>query len=296
MVLSRLGSWARRSPTDADETTLDEVMILAAPRSGTNYFCETLGAFPEIAGYYELFNPNGVFGVGSRVLPELCLRLGLDDVEDAKDRRLTRVFREQPFEALTALADVSRAPDIAAISYKIFPRQLPLGTLGRLMDEQHRHVVFLTRRRLDVYVSYTKAQLTQSWTNRSTAEVLPTIDADAFLSWAESTDEWYADCFALAKERQKKMSVARYETDIDIPRAELLANSSLALAHHGISVTVPEGSTGRRFKRQDSRVRPFKKIANGQQLRQELKDRRRLRYALGSPLGSRAEAHPFSRD
>ncbi len=271
-------------------------MILSAPRSGTNYFCECMNAFPEVFGFAELFNPNATFGLGRRIVPEVGSRLGLDDVEVATDRRLTTIFRERPLDALRAVSDVSRDKGASVFSYKVFPGQLPLDTLGRLLDDDHRHVIFMVRRRLDVYISYQKAVLVGSYTQTDTKEVTPTIDVDAFLTWARRTDDWYNGCFELVREKGKTITIARYKTDINLPKRELLERASRALGYHGVTVTVPEGQLRRRFKRQDKRSEPFKKIANGEELRAALRQAKALKYAMGSFLGPESSQYPFVRE
>lgn len=217
MTLVRAAEWPGRESSRRGVPRIDEIVVLASPRSGTNYFCECLNAFPEICGYYEIFNSAGVFGISGEILHEVSLRLGLDDVENAKDQRLTSAFRDRPLEALEALADVSARTGASAMSYKVFPGQLSPETIERLLDDDHRHPVFLTRRRLDAYISYHKAQESQAWANTSTVHVRPTIHAEEFLEWASEMDAWYAECLDIARATGKKLSIARYDTDIDLP-------------------------------------------------------------------------------
>jgi hypothetical protein len=283
-------------PRLAPDEPLDEIVILSAPRSGTNYFCECMNAFPEVHGFHELFNPNAAFGLGRRIAPDVGKQLGLDDVEVATDPRLTRIFHDDPLRALRAVTAVSREMGATTISYKIFPRQLPMEKLEQIIDDDHRHVVFMVRRRLDVYISYQKAVATGSYTQTSTAEVKPTIDVEDFLAWARRTDEWYDACFDLVRARGRKISIARYRTDINLPKRVLLERTSEALAYHGVTVTLPERRLRRKFQRQDKNVGPFMKIANGDELRAALRERKALKYGMGSFLGQVAADYPFVRE
>jgi len=274
----------------------NEIVIFASPRSGTNFFCECLGALPEVAGYYELFNPQGVFGLGGRILPIICEQLGLTDVADAKDPRLVKIFRNTPLDALDALATVSRAQDRSVMSYKIFPRQLSLETIGTILDNDQRHALFLVRRRLDVYISLQKARQSGSWTRNSTVDVLPEIEIDDFLEWSARTDEWYADTFKVARARSRKIIVASYDADVDVPKKELIEKLNRALSTFDIETTLGPSLKSVRFKRQDRRGQPFEKIANGEALRASLQQAGKLKYALGSPLEKEQAEFPFIRD
>lgn len=271
-------------------------MILAVPRSGTNFFCECLDAFPEVTAYFELFNPAGAFGIGPQVLPVVAERLGVNDPSSHKDPRFAQAFREDPARSLRMLAEASRSTGVSTISYKIFPRQMSDEALGQLMQDDRRHVLFITRRRLDVFVSYLKARESGSWVRGSTADVLPAVNVDEFLSWARETDEWYAAGLDLARRYSKKIVIARYESDIDRPKPEVVRRASHALSQFGVHVTVPVEATGQRFRRQDKRKRPFKKIANGPELRDALRGRRKLKYALGAPLDRLADRYRFASD
>lgn len=289
--------WIRRRWSGGSaKPEFNEIVIIAAPRSGTNFFCECLGALPEVAGFYELFNREGAFGIGGRILPVLCDRFGLTGIESAKDPRLVKVFRETPLEALDALASVAREHGKSAMSYKIFPRQLSMDTVGQILDDDRRHPLFLVRRRLDVYISLEKARHSGSWTRSSTVDVRPEVQVEDFLRWAAKTDKWYAETFKASRERAKRIIVANYESDVDVPKRELIGRIHRALGTFGISTTLPGGLKIVRFRRQDRRGHPFEKIANGEALRASLKEAGKLRYALGTPLQEEQLAFPFVRD
>lgn len=281
---------------DSAKPAFNEIVILASPRSGTNFFCECIGALPEVIGYYELFNPQGVFGLGGRILPLVTDRFGLTDVENAKDPRLVKIFRKTPLEALDTLASVSREQGRSAMSYKIFPRQLPMETLGQILDSEQRHPLFLVRRRLDVYISLQKARQSGSWTRNSTVDVRPEIEIDDFLQWAAGTDDWYAEAFKVAQDRTKRIIVANYDSDVDVPKRELIGRVHRALETYGINTTLGGTLKMVRFKRQDARGLPFEKIANGDALRANLEEAGKLEYALGTPLEAEQVAYPFLRD
>ncbi|MBO0811049.1 MAG: hypothetical protein J2P23_03275 [Microlunatus sp.] len=289
--------WIRRRRSGGGaKPDFNEIVILSSPRSGSNYFCECLGALPEVAGFYELFNPKGAYGLGRRILPIVCDRFGLTDVESATDPRVVKIFRQTPLEALDALASVLREQGKSAMSYKIFPRQLSMDTVGQILDDDRRHPLFLVRRRLDVYISLQKARHSGTWTQSSTVDVRPELEIDDFLQWAARTDEWYAEVFKASQERSKKIIVAKYESDVDVPKRELIGRLHSALETFDIRTTLGGALKMVRFKRQDRRGHPFEKIANGEKLRASLREAGQLRYALGTPLEEEQAAFPFLRD
>jgi hypothetical protein len=288
--------WRRRWWGSPAKTDFNEIVILASPRSGSNFFCECIGALPEVAGFYELFNPNGVFGIGRRILPDICDRFGLTDVENAKDPRLIQIFRQDPLEALDALATSSRQQGKSAMSYKILPRQLPMDTIGRILDDDRRHPLFLVRRRLDVYISLQKARHSGSWTQGRSVYVRPELQVDDFLRWSAETDEWYAEAFKASQERAKRIIVANYESDVDVPKRKLIKGLHRSLRTFGVRTTLDRGVKRARFKRQDRSGDPLDKISNGVALRASLQEAGMLKYALGAPLEEERQAFPFLRD
>ena len=122
--------------------------------------------------------------------------------------------------------------------------------LSALMARENVSVSFLTWRRLDVYVSYCKAQTHKSWANQDTTDLRVTVDADAFLEWSKANDAWFAD----------------------------------RLADLGTGAKLPDQIRKPGFIRQDKAARPFDLVENGAELRAALHAAKQLRYALGTPL------------
>lgn len=261
-----------------------EVVVIAAPRTGTNFFCECLGEFPEIVGMYEIFNPAGVYGLSKWDLLQLFEeRLGVRRIDGVSDPVLLRHFSDQPLDALDTISQGVAARGNTGWSYKVFPRQLDHEVLARLMASPHRHFIFLVRTRLDVFISYEKARQRDVWKNESTSDFLPEIDVDDFLEWAAEADQWYADTLHLATAHGRNPVILDYDDHVDVDKDELLARQHELLGSMGVSVT-PTSNIKPKFTRQDRQVEPFAKIANGDHVRRELVDRGQLGYALSAPL------------
>lgn len=261
-----------------------EILVVAAPRTGTNFLCECLGEFPEMLGLMEIFNPRGVFGLDSReLLPWFGQRINVAELASVDDPVLVRHFREMPIRALTSLREATASRGLDAFSYKVFPGQLSHEVMARIFAGLHRRVIFLVRNRLDVFISYEKARHLDVWKNHSTKDLLPTIDVEDFVQWAQSVDQWYADVTNLAQLHDKRPVVLTYEDDVDVPKEDLLDRLVDLLGGFGVDVS-EMGSMAPKFKKQDSAAEPFAKISNGERVREELEQRTLLTYALTPPL------------
>lgn len=275
------------SQSPVDHSAVKEIVLISAPRSGTNFFCECLDAYPEVMGLYEIFNPAGAFGAGRGNQLEILNEVTGLNAESASDEAVVQLFRRTPEAALEAMAEVAARTGRSAFSYKVFPKQLDGAVLRDLLAAENRHVLILTRSRLDVFVSYEKARQSKTWKNTDTSGMKPDIQVDEFLTWAEGNDAWFEDVADQLDELGKSYRVLSYERDVDMPKEDLVEQLRATLEADGIAVTVPSRKPGARFKRQDVRAEPFAKIANGDQLRDALKAADRLEYALGQPLTSR---------
>lgn len=276
--------------------SIKEIVIISAPRSGTNFFCDAVGDLNEVMGFAEIFNPAGVFGAkGANVLAHLSHRLDAS-ITEVSDRRLISFFRTEPLEALRVLGDAARLEGARLISYKIFPGQLKREDFARLLESPSRTVLFIVRRRLDTYISLEKARHASAWMNVDTADTLPTIDACQFMNWAKEVDKWFDDCVQLVEAHGKPFKIAQYDQDVDVPKLTLMRNIEKNLRELGVDVTMPPGRVPTRFKRQDRAIGPFKKIANGEELRAELRSMKQYDYALGHPISEKIVQHQFVND
>jgi LPS sulfotransferase NodH len=60
----------------------DRFVILAAPRTGSNWLCSLLNSHPDVLCHHELFNPSGVFyALGHR---DGALDLGTPEERDRR--------------------------------------------------------------------------------------------------------------------------------------------------------------------------------------------------------------------
>lgn len=264
-------------------TPAGEIITVAIPRSGTNFMCECIADFPGVLGLFEIFNPRGVFGAkNSGLLRALNGELGTDYTEVSAPE-LVELFRSQPLVAVEHLRRATAMRGFSFVSYKVFPGQIADDELSELLSNRSCRVLVLTRRRLDVYISYVKARELDVWKSASTADLLPEIDVSDFLRWCKRSDAWYEDAKALLDKHGTPYAILRYEDDISLPKENVVELVGRTLTELGIDVGPPPDKPVR-FKRQDKRVGPFKKIANGEELRAQLRERSKYNYALARPL------------
>lgn len=262
----------------------DQVVIVSAPRSGTNFFCECLADLPENLGFFEIFNPRGMFGGRQGdTLPAFGEHLGTR-ISDVSDAALLEFIRERPIEALNVLGRSIEASGYSSFSYKIFPNQVSPEALGQILHSERCRIILIVRRRLDTYISYAKARERDVWKNESTKDLLPEIDVRDFLRWAKRLDDWYTDATQILRAADRPIDVFAYESDINVPKHELVDRVAGLLQVRGLRVSVPTDRPPVRFRKQDRDVGPFKKVGNEQELRAALRERGRYNYALGTPL------------
>ncbi|NHI17470.1 hypothetical protein [Microbacterium excoecariae] len=276
----------------APQTTLvPEIVLLSAPRSGTNFFCECLVDLPEIMGLYEIFNRGGVYGADRGNQLAILSEVSGVEASAASDPELVALFREHPLEALRALRETAERVGQSVVSYKIFPNQLSDEALERILADDHRIPLILVRSRLDVFVSYEKARQSKTWKNADTSAMRPTIDVDEFVEWARGNDAWFTSLADTLDRLGRPYRMLSYAEDVDVPKPQLIADLHATLVEDGVAVSLPAKSPGVRFQRQDVVAEPFAKVAGGEELRAELVARGLLDYALGEPLSGRGGRH-----
>ena len=262
----------------------NELIILSVERSGTNFFCECLGAFKDVSRFFEFFGAN-VFGLNAN--PDMHERLGNIlgmKADDQENPELVAELKDKPVRSLKVFSRVSKQIGKKLLTLKIFPGQIRFGALKLLLVGENKHVVFITRSRIDCYISFQKALMTSKWQNSDTTNLKPKIDVNDFLAWAKRTNEWYNRCEKHLKENSVPYQILSYEADIDCPKDQLIEKQALILKGFGIEMDPPTMQAKEIFTRQDRTTDPFDKVENGAEFKAELEKLGRLKFALGKPL------------
>ena len=263
-----------------------EVIIISTERSGTNFFCECLGEFAEAARFFEFFARDGVYGLASNPIlhDRLSEALGYEVGQDDRNERLVTAIREEPIKHLKIFSRISRQAGKKFLSLKIFPGQIEPGKLRLGLTGPNKRVIFITRSRLDCYISFEKALMSDVWQNADTSDVRPEIDYGNFIRWAMIQDEWYGKTERKLREAGTPYQIYSYETDINCPKDALVERQYFTLRSFGLDVQLPVSVRPAIFTKQDTASDPFAKIKNGDALRAELEANDALEFAMSKPL------------
>ena len=274
-------SCVRRNPDSAEKiVSIQELVILAVPRTGTNYLCATLAKFQKSVALYELFHPDAAYGLRSRdyLISHFSLVMG-QPLLDLQDRAIVRHVHKHPLRTLDEIAQLAGAAGERLLSYKIFPGHLPDATLGQLLAERRPKVLFIVRDRLPTFISMLKARTSGQWTNVDTTTLAVEAHVNEFLAWSADCDRWYAATSAMVRSAGLQETVLGYERHLDAPEPELVTTLTAALARLGIGL-----GEASQFIKQDRTEGIFQRISNGAEFERRLRDAGKFDYALAPPL------------
>lgn len=123
-------------------------VVLAAPRTGSNWLCSLLDSHPEVLCHHEIFNPEGIHYALSCRGGELDL-----GTVEARDRDPEGVLRRVWTETL----------GYPAVGFKLNRGQSPEALRAVLEDEGVKKVVVERGNRVKTYVSERIAEATGEW-------------------------------------------------------------------------------------------------------------------------------------
>lgn len=270
---------------------LPTLNIITAGRSGTNYFVSTLKKFTGSAAYYELFNENGAYGITD--YPAITERLSEiigHKITDPEDAELVRLFRERPALHLNLLNHCASQEGFGWMSYKVFAGQTDVAKLKHSLTEENSKALFITRSRLDTYISLQKAFAKNEWMGVSTSDVRPQIDIEAFVKWTNWQNRWYEEMYSYVVAQSLPFDVVNYEEHINVSPMQLIETVRNMLTRFGIEDTsLSSGNEASVMKKQDTTSDSFDKIANGAALKTELLEQGLYDYAVAAPLSTQIE-------
>jgi hypothetical protein len=123
-------------------------LIVAAPRSGSNYLCTLLNSHPDVLCHHEVFNPRGIFLA-------LDFRNGSIDLGSPRDRD------EDPWGFLDRLWKIPTST--SCVGLKITRGQAEPVLEELLYDTRIKKIVLRRRNRLKTLVSELIAEKTGQW-------------------------------------------------------------------------------------------------------------------------------------
>ncbi|HKJ16028.1 MAG TPA: hypothetical protein VJ984_01600 [Xanthomonadales bacterium] len=155
-------------------------VIIATPRSGSNWLCTLLNSHPDILCHHELFNPDGVHIAWS--LRGSDFDLGGPDLQ-----------REKPLELLNRAW--SQSLGHACVGFKINRGQSEAAFSAVLQDPAIRKILVSRKNRVRAFVSETIAEINGQWESFPDSppptSVQPvTIDPQALKSHAQANQAY----------------------------------------------------------------------------------------------------------
>lgn len=135
------------SPTEARR-----FVILAAPRTGSNWVCSMLNSHPQILCHHEIFNPLGIhYALDHR---DGSLTIGTLEERDHAPREFLQRLWGQRFGKM-------------AVGFKLNRGQCAAAFEAVLPDESVQKILLVRRNRIKTYVSEMIAEQTGQWESYS---------------------------------------------------------------------------------------------------------------------------------
>ncbi|SMX50005.1 sulfotransferase [Maliponia aquimaris] len=263
------------------------ILLFSGPRSGSNYLVDILNKIPGTIAVSEIFNPRAVYGLNLH--PMLEARMLKDfGSQDA----LWREMRMSPETSMTRLLD--GVPPEMKVIVKVLPNQVHARAMKQIIEQHAMGAIFLTRKRLDQFVSLRKALMAGDWFHADTTSLRPEVHCGGFLSWTAALEDWLRDMVSIANTAGIVDVHLNYERDLRDGTARDIAERLHArLAPLGIANSPDEMASESWYTRQDRSEDPFDKISNKDALRAELARIGYLDEALRAPrVGSAPEDTP----
>ena len=262
-----------------------EILVLCFGRSGSNLLSSLLEKVEGNAGFYEIFFERRVQGLQGypRILNAIGASLGTKDVT-ADDPALLAARDADPPGFFDALSRAARAEGYRSLTCKIFPRQIKTEHLEQLLRRPGARVIFLTRSRIDRYISDLKALQSGQYVTVDTTGLRLQLDVGQFLSLAARQDRELERIQRAVRKSGVPHARLDYGRDLDVGETRRVRNVARVLRAIGLepdfASTRPESWAVKQDRSEDWRD----KIANGPEVAADLARRGRLDYAEASPL------------
>lgn len=243
------------------------LLWLGVPRSGSNYLSDLLHGFDGIVSFREVFQGAGVHVYNAHTtfqdaliaLTAIGRAYGIE-TGDIRHPELGKRVRDDPGPALDSLRASPLCDPDTVVSFKVFPGQLAIDRLERLMARDDVRPVLFLRDPLDSYISLAKAKAVGQWINVDTTAVRPELSAEDYARWLRKRADWFDH---LAPSAHRIAGCLRYEDLIARGPDEAPAILDRALSRAGISTgAYRRPAAGPGLRRQDRADRSENKVAN----------------------------------
>ena len=195
---------------------IKKFVIIAAPRTGSNYLCSILNTHSDILCHHELFHADKIYY--ARNLNKDKIDLGTIAQRDRSPKRFIQKIWQQEFNS-------------SAIGFKLLSGQNPKAFNLVIKDKSIKKVLLSRQDLLRTYASLLIAKKTDVWsveksTSKSNSQVSVEVDINSFHNYIEKTHTYYQELRTKLKSSKQSFLDITYEDlvgcDRDRVRTEIL--------------------------------------------------------------------------
>ena len=262
-----------------------EILVLGLGRSGSNLLSSILRSVDGNAGFFEIFFEKKAQGLQHypEILDSVGGAIGAPG-KDPDDPAFLAARDADPIAYFEALSAAVRAQGYKSMTCKIFSKQITVETLDRLLRRPGLSVLFLTRGRIDRYISELKGSISKSYVKEDTTALRPRLDLGKFLSTAFRQDcdlDQMQDAVVRARVPHAYID---YAYDLDQGETVQFQSVQRALLAVGHVPVFTQTKTESWVVKQDSNPDWRDKISNGFEVAAALAGLGLVDWAQSSPL------------
>ncbi|WP_137110670.1 hypothetical protein [Rhodobacter sp. SY28-1] len=266
-------------------TEFREIVVLGSPRSGSNLLCSILRDLPDNIGFFEILAKDRIEGLQWHPAVEARVAASLTvPGATADSAELIAARDSDPVAFFDALSKGAREAGARSITCKIFDHQISIPHLDAILRRPNLRVIFLSRRRIDRFISAEKARISGKYLQANTTETRPLISTLGFLKEMFQDDHQLEAMYRSVRTAGVPYSYLNYERDLDIDQDQRKARISDALVAVGLPQGVSHARPENWLVKQDESPDWRLKIANGFETAAALAGCGLLDYAQEAPL------------
>lgn len=208
-------------------------VLLAAPRTGSNWLCTLLDSHPEVVCHHELFNPTGIH-LARSFHPSAVSWANTDERERNVSGWLTGIWADHR--------------DCRAVGFKLNRGQSPAAFSAVLGDPAVRKILLSRANVVETYLSERRAEATGYWESYledpEPPPAAPTVlDADDLARHIETNRRYFDELHAALSATSQTYCRVQYE-ELDDP-----ATHRRLLAYLGVDPNVRLRAGTRKLER-----------------------------------------------
>lgn len=200
------------------------ILILSAPRSGTNFFCDFLGkAFLNVCSHLELFGNKSNNVKYSYLNKSTVIFLAQEFGFDVNINFY--VLAKKVSDELNKLSKIDMVKKILEIpgydfvSFKIFAYQISDEELYNLIDMADFCIV-LDRNPIHRYISHTRSFLCDKWTNYDYSDLKIKFEKKDYLHSKKYISSFFKNILIKCRNDKKKHLKIKYESFCELDTQE----------------------------------------------------------------------------